>query len=229
MENVVYYFLIVFGAILVWISCNDLRKLKENNAQWAEIERQSHLYNQDNYAEAEKLVKKLQKIIPFLAKFSLFNGVFAIVGSLLGILGLFNNINFDLFNWGCFSIFLIFISMAILYHFIFNSALSLPGVVMRFNKRYFLIIHFVKDKVNSMIGYYFRNSEYNGKIGIFWNTCDTFSVDDEDYYTTEMNIRKVIMLCLCGGIFLFQLSIFLDINFRQMNIDFFQKIINIFV
>ena len=29
MENIVYYFLIVFGAILVWISCNDLRKLKE--------------------------------------------------------------------------------------------------------------------------------------------------------------------------------------------------------
>ena len=42
MENIVYYFLIVFGAVLVWISCNDLRKLKENNAQWAEIEQQSH-------------------------------------------------------------------------------------------------------------------------------------------------------------------------------------------
>lgn len=98
MENIVYYFLIVFGAILVWISCNDLRKLKENNAQWAEIERQSHLYNQDNYAEAEKLVKKLQKIIPFLAKFSLLNGIFAIVGSLFGLVGLLNIIHFNLYN-----------------------------------------------------------------------------------------------------------------------------------
>ncbi|MBR7002800.1 MAG: hypothetical protein IKI11_09090, partial [Neisseriaceae bacterium] len=112
MENIVYYFLIVFGAVLVWISCNDLRKLKENNAQWAEIEQQSHLYNQDNYAEAEKLVKKLQKIIPFLSKFALLNGVFAIIGSLLGLVGLFNAISFNLYTLGCWSVFLLFITSA---------------------------------------------------------------------------------------------------------------------
>ncbi|MBR5940106.1 MAG: hypothetical protein IKZ88_02515 [Neisseriaceae bacterium] len=56
MENIVYYFLIVFGAVLVWISFNDLRKLKENNAQWAEIEQQSHRYNPDNYTKAKSVV-----------------------------------------------------------------------------------------------------------------------------------------------------------------------------
>ena len=56
MENIVYYFLIALGAVLVWISFNDLRKLKENNAQWAEIEQQSHLYHLNYCAKAKSVV-----------------------------------------------------------------------------------------------------------------------------------------------------------------------------
>ena len=59
----------------------------------------------------------MQKIIPFLAKFSLFNGVFAIVGSLLGLVGLFNNVNLSLSGLGFLSVFLIILSFLFMVHF----------------------------------------------------------------------------------------------------------------
>ena len=151
MENIVYYFLIVFGAVLVWISCNDLRKLKENNAQWAEIEQQSHLYNQDNYAEAEKLVKKLQKIIPFLAKFSLLNGIFAIVGSLFGLVGLLNIIHFNLYNIGNYSS--VFLFMLLVLQIVMASGLDCTytaGIRIDFNKRYKLIAEYISHKKDNI-------------------------------------------------------------------------------
>ena len=154
MENIVYYFLIVFGAILVWISCNDLRKLKENNAQWAEIEQQSHLYKQDNYEEAEKLVKKLQKIIPFLAKFSLLNGVFAIVGSLLGLVGLFNNINLNLYYVGYISIIVLFLSVMGIFSLAFGMIKTNStgiAIFIRFNNRYKLALEYiVSNSISSL-------------------------------------------------------------------------------
>ena len=201
MENIVYYFLIVFGAILVWISCNDLRKLKENNAQWAEIERQSHLYNPDNYAEAEKLVKKLQKIIPFLAKFSLLNGIFAIVGSLFGLVGLLNIIHFNLYNIGNYSS--VFLFMLLVFHIAASSGLYFSGVGIGidFNKRYGIITEYINSK------------KYDISLQ---NTFDNFlflGIDDD--YNVTILFRKIISLSLNVCLFLLLISIFLDAKFRH--------------
>lgn len=207
MENIVYYFLIVFGAILVWISCNDLRKLKENNAQWAEIERQSHLYNPDNYAEAEKLVKKLQKIIPFLAKFSLLNGIFAIVGSLFGLVGLLNIIHFNLYNIGNYSS--VFLFMLSVLYIVMASGLEsdfIAGIKIDFNRRYKTIIGYITDnKCNMSLQNNFNDNLFDGVIftGI------------EDDYNTMILFRKIIFLSLNIFLFLLLISIFLDTKFRH--------------
>ena len=206
MENIVYYFLIVFGAILVWISCNDLRKLKENNAQWAEIEQQSHLYNQDNYAEAEKLVKKLQKIIPFLAKFCLFNGVFAIVGSLLGLVGLFNNIHLNLNNVGSYSS--VFLFMLSVLYIVMASGLEsdfTAGIRIDFNKRYKLIAEYISRKKDNI-----------SLQDTFDNTLDGIVFGgSEDDYNIMILFRRIVFLLLNIFLFLLLISIFLDTKFRH--------------
>ncbi|MBR3482567.1 MAG: hypothetical protein IKH45_06750 [Neisseriaceae bacterium] len=209
MENVVYYFLIALGAILVWISLNTLKKLKINNQQWAEVEQQSHLYHQDNYVEAEKLVKKLQKIIPFLSKFALLNGVFAIVGSLLGLVGLFNNVNLSLSNLGFLSFFLIILPF--LFMIKFDGAFYRPFT--SFNTVYQFILEYGKNNINKYtvqeyFNNYFRKNEinmdnysYNGTIKIRFYSLSTI-------YTC------FLLFCFC---FLF------DKGFNQIMSNFFRN------
>ncbi|MBP3221763.1 MAG: hypothetical protein J6M43_06975 [Neisseriaceae bacterium] len=220
MENIVYYFLIVFGAILVWISCNDLRKLKENNAQWAEIEQQSHLYKQDNYEEAEKLVKKLQKIIPFLAKFSLLNGVFAIVGSLLGLVGLFNNINLNLYYVGYISIIVLFLSVMGIFSLAFGMIKTNStgiAIFIRFNNRYKLALEYiVSNSIYDLQVFFEEYVDDNYKI---IQIPGTSIIGEADYI--ECVILKFIFLLFFNiSVLLICLSFFFNPEFHHMIMKF---------
>ena len=150
----------------------------------------------------------MQKIIPFLAKFSLFNGVFAIVGSLLGLVGLFNNVNLSLSGLGFLSVFLIILSFLFMVHFDGAFYCSLDS----FNKIYNLIFKYIKEYINTQNIQNYFNSYYHNNENI-----DNYS------YKGTIKIRFFSLSTIYVCFLLFCFIFLFDKKFNHIMTEFFRN------
>ena len=212
MQTVVYILLLLLGVVLMVIAVRSLKNLRRNHQQWQFIQIQSNLFDEHlfvEYQEVEKnIIRYLQKYAPIVNKFSLFNGIIAVLGALLGLFNKTINLSFNLVVFGYIGIIILFILFVYFIRFMDTI----------------LETHTNAHHLYKLYTNYFTY-EYNKR-----NYLDKKQVMPYDYlsefnYQYLMERKKsngifpfsaLLLLAFHIGLFLFLTAFFLDKNFYQM-------------
>ena len=221
MELFVYIVLFLLGVFFIRNGLTSLKKLEENNQKWERLLTRKSEFYLANFLEAQELIKKLKRYIPFLARFELLNGTLVILFTLLAISG--NITGSDFSGIGTFSLILLGISF-------FLNALCSNGemfsaftgtsfaVNIPFIKRYELIVNYLNSEecmdnfcnIEECFEDYIRKEKWG--FGSY-----------ETNYRNTIFFRKIILTCAYSGFLLFIIAFYFDFSFRQMVVDFISK------
>lgn len=217
MQTVVYILLLLLGVVLMIIGIRSLKNLAQNNRQWQFIQIQSALFDNvlfEEYQNVEQnIIHRIRKYMPIVVQFALLNGVISILGSLLNLLNININNNFNLMITGIIGAVILMICFTIL----ITSKERNPFDQDHENTT--TANHLYKLYIN-----YF-NYEYNKR-----NYLDKKQIMPYDY-EQEFNYQYLLerlrgsgiyafpitwLLAFHIGLFLFLTAFFLDKNFYQM-------------
>lgn len=248
MEMFIHIALFLLGVFLIWNGINSLKKLKENNLQWTEIERKYYLYKngnqsvidikindiktmdnikdkqqmvnamrddillynkyEDNYIEAENIVNKLKKIIPFFAKFSVFDGVCCMLFLIFSIF-----IKIDTNYLLEISVIMLMLFMAMVFIGFLGNDMHFNAQLIKFSSRYNLLIT------------YFSSSKYNDIKTIeqlfnnYLSNLKWYSGFQEVYYENSIKYRIILLSLFYLGFLIFSFVLSFD---KKQVIMFFQ-------
>ncbi|MBR7001213.1 MAG: hypothetical protein IKI11_00905 [Neisseriaceae bacterium] len=248
MEMFIHIALFLLGVFLIWNGINSLKKLKENNLQWTEIERKYYLYKngnqsvidikindiktmdnikdkqqmvnamrddillynkyEDNYIEAENIVNKLKKIIPFFAKFSVFDGVCCMLFLIFSIF-----IKIDTNYLLEISVIMLMLFMAMVFIGFLGNDMNFNAQLIKFSSRYNLLIT------------YFSSSKYNDIKTIeqlfnnYLSNLKWYSGFQEVYYENSIKYRIILLSLFYLGFLIFSFVLSFD---KKQVIMFFQ-------
>ena len=145
---------------------------------------------QDDYIIIEKIVKKLQKVIPFSSYFSISSGLICCISYFLW---LDKDLNINM-QWGI--IFVILLGLAISL-----TGGNAPLKNLFLTKRYYLCC------------YYFVNNDYKNVFQLFLEDKNDYNNDDIRYETDDIIARTISLTLFYSGFILFALSMALDKSF----------------
>ena len=226
MEMFVHIALFLLGVFLIWNGVNSLKKLKENNKQWEEIERTYIVPNdvyrefrEENFEEAKYWASKFKKYISIFSIMSIICGIFPV----FSIFFINKELNIDFMLFGYISLILFVISFLIVAYcnderpFIpLNGAI---GVFVPFKTRYNLLIELFSNKetiiivksVRDLFNEYIKE-KYEDNLFIQYTTGML--------YEEQILGRMFFLLTLYIGLFLFFLAFIFDNSFYQKIISF---------
>lgn len=225
MEMFIHIALFLFGVFLIWNGFNSLKKLKENNQKWQEIEQfyivQNDVYREfreENFEEAKYWVSKFKKYISISSIMSILCGILPI----LGIFFINKELNTDFILLGNISFFLFFASFLIIIYcndektFVINGAI---GVLIYFDTKYKLLINLFSDKqeINTVKNLKDKFTEY---IKLKHDDGYFINYTSETLYKEQIHGRMFFLCTLYMGLFLFFWSFIFDKNFYQQIISF---------
>ena len=225
METFVYFVLFLLGVFFIRNGLNSLKKLEENNQKWERLLTQKSEFYLANFLEAQELIKKLKRYIPFLARFELLNGTLVILFTLFALSG--NNTSSDLSTIGTFSLILLgsafglemicLIGFDSIFHEIFGTG---TAVNIPLTKRYQLLVDFLdkecKDnfcEISDCFDDYIRTK----------TRSVAYIENDDTNYRSNTQFRYLILTFGYSGFLLFITAFYFDFSFRQMVVDFVSK------
>lgn len=217
MQTVVYILLLLLGVVLMIIGMRSLKNLAQNNRQWQFIQIQSALFDNvlfEEYQNVEQnIIHRIRKYMPIVVQFALLNGVISILGSLLNLLNININNNFNLMITGIIGAVILMICFTIL----ITSKERNPFDQDHENTT--TANHLYKLYIN-----YF-NYEYNKRNYLDKKQTMPYHYDEEFHYQYLLERLRgsgiyafpvVWLFAFHIGLFLFLTAFFLDKNFYQM-------------
>ena len=226
MEMFVHIALFLLGVFLIWNGVNSLKKLKENNKQWEEIERTYIVPNdvyrefrEENFEEAKYWVGKFKKYISILSIMSIICGILPV----LGIFFINKELNTDFMLLGNTSFILLVVSfLTVMYCNNTGTAIFLNGaigVIIWFDTKYKLLINLFANKEEVMVVKSVRDL-FNEYIKEKYDDRLFINYTADILYGEQTHGRMFFLLTLYVGLFLFFLAFIFDNSFYQKIISF---------
>ncbi|MBR7002415.1 MAG: hypothetical protein IKI11_07140 [Neisseriaceae bacterium] len=226
MEMFVHIALFLLGVFLIWNGVNSLKKLKENNKQWEEIERTYIVPNdvyrefrEENFEEAKYWVGKFKKYISILSIMSIICGILPV----LGIFFINKELNTDFMLLGNTSFILLVVSfLTVMYCNNTGTAIFLNGaigVIIWFDTKYKLLINLFANKEEVMVVKSVRDL-FNEYIKEKYDDRLFINYTADMLFGEQTHGRMFFLLTLYVGLFLFFLAFIFDNSFYQKIISF---------